>query len=105
MHTTEIPLPPDAVKVFDWYDENDPLDAPPAREVKPGVSRYFLGSSWVVKTSRTDVSVYIDGMQYHDGTVCRHVVLDDDAMTPQQARALGAALIAAADEADRMAQA
>ena len=48
----------------------------------------------------------IVGAQYADGRVKREIVVhlrNADALTPQQARELAAALIAAADEADEMA--
>jgi hypothetical protein len=49
--------------------------------------------------------VYIAGTQKLDGTVKRGIVVHqlhaDDPMTPQQARQLARALIAAADDVDR----
>jgi hypothetical protein len=53
-----------------------------------------------------DIDVYISGLQRPSGRVEREIVLHldgDDAITAEQARQLGAALIAAADEAEDLA--
>lgn len=88
----DMPLPPGAMYVDDWYDIDSPEPA-----------RYFRGSSWLIKRDNrnTDMCLLVDGSQYVDGRVNRFVVLDDDAMTVAQARQLAAALVAAADEIDR----
>jgi len=97
-----IPPPAGAVVVSDWYDDNEPMNAPPPTVAKSGVNRYFRGSSWVIERDNreTDMCLTVDGIQRHDGSADRYVVLDDDAMTPGQARQLAAALLMAADEID-----
>jgi hypothetical protein len=89
-----VPHPAGATAVFEWYD------------TQPGpysAQRYFRGGSWVVERDNrdTDMCVQVDGVQNADGRVERFVVLDDDNLNPVQARQLGAALLAAADEVDR----
>jgi hypothetical protein len=68
-------------------------------------SRYFRGTSWVIERNNreTDMCVDVVGTQYGDGRVERFVGLDDDDMSVEQARALAAALLEAADEIDRFA--
>jgi len=73
------------------------------------VSRYFSGSSRVVKRDDKahDVIVEIHGTQGPDGDVTRHsTVVDGNAETLElsgdHARQLACALIGAADEAEQM---
>jgi hypothetical protein len=93
--TPGLPLPAGSITVYHWYDTDTP---------EPG--RYFRGGSWVIERDNrdTDMCLQVDGVQRHDGTVERLVVLDDDDLTVDQARQLAAALIAACDEVDKMAE-
>ena len=102
-----VPFPAGATQVHDWYDPDGRIGEPAPVEFRPDVRRSFQGSSWVVERpdQDRDVHVLIDGEQLADGRVAERVItLDDDSLTPQLARQLAAALIAAADEADQMAR-
>jgi hypothetical protein len=94
----QVPFPAGAVKA-DWHDLHS-LNA----------FRYFEGAHRVVDRrddlpSSQDVLVYIAGTQALDGTVEREIVVHqlhaDEPITPQQARQLARALVAAADDIDR----
>src|SRR5262245_29578328 len=91
----DIPIPAGAVHVYGRYDTDTPTPA-----------RYFRGSSWLIERDNraTHIRLQVDGTQHQDGTVTRSVVLDDDDLTPQQARQLARALIAAADEVEQMSE-
>jgi hypothetical protein len=92
-----IPRPAGAMRVCRWED---------TETSRP--YRYFVGSSWSVDMpgSGGELEIWIDGMQHHDGSVSRDIVVSDlDAdhpLTLAQARQLAAVLIAAADEADEL---
>lgn len=87
-------LPPhDAMTTYPWFDAGEGR-----------VSRFWTGSAWEL-TSGTWVR--IGGEQSTDGTTSRHVEIrpprhSDGEMTAAQARETARALIAAADEIDRM---
>jgi hypothetical protein len=95
-----VPFPAGAVTAYDWD--------PPRVTGLPDTTRYWVGSERMIHIDhRTQVT--IDGVQHADGRVERYIVVGqarpdgttmiiDDPITPQQARAWGAALIAAADE-------
>ncbi len=91
-----IPHPAGAVQVAEWYDVE--TDDP---------ARYFRGATSIIKRhSRDDIVVQIDGTQYADGDVRRIITVADGVvealvdLTGVDARRLGLALIAAADEFD-----
>lgn len=94
-HIHNISDPAGAEHVNDWCDV---VDDP---------HRYFSGSSRIVeREGQKDVRVMIDGIQRLNGHVKRVISIaegDREAvpeMTSDEARRLGAALIAAADEAE-----
>ena len=93
-----ITRPAGAVRVCKWEDTETSMPY-----------RYFVGSSWGVDMPGRggEIEIWIDGMQHHDGSVSRDIVvceLDaDHPLTIAQARQLAAVLIAAADEADELA--
>ena len=98
-----IPHPAGAVEVSEWDNPADPTSG-----------RYFQGTQWFIDRSDDEYNksliVEIWGAQSHQGVVKRHVdVLDDERRTEltfssaAHVRALGEALIAAADEIDQMA--
>jgi hypothetical protein len=97
----QVPFPAGAVKA-DWQDLGS-----------PNAFRYFEGEHRVVDRredlpSSQDVLVYIAGTQALDGTVEREIVVHqlhaDHPITPQQARQVARALVAAADDIDRWAR-
>ena len=95
--------PAGATHVADWYDLQFGINQ---------VGRYFSGSSRVVERQDQgrDVIVQIDGTQRADGAATRRIlVIDGNAeaieLSGGDARQLGRALIAAADEVDRWAAA
>jgi len=94
-----IPQPIDAVHVSGWYDNNEPPTAPEPTVPKRGVERYFRAADWLVERDnrKTDMCLSVEGVQRHDGTTERYVLLDDDELTPRQAVRLAMVLLAAAD--------
>ena len=103
-----VPHPAGATKVDDWFNP-DALIGTIVSYVGPDTARYFTGTSWVVDRDDNDedIDVSIEGEQYVDGRVQRHIVVHhlhgDEPITPGQARQLAAALTAAADECEQMA--
>ena len=97
-----IPHPAGAVEVSEWDNPADPTSG-----------RYFQGTQWFIDRSDDEYEksliVEIWGAQSHQGVVDRHLDLDEERreqMTfhiPAHVRALGEALIAAADEWEQMA--
>ncbi len=86
-----IPPPIGATDTHIWSDDGEV------------VSRTFYGRQWRV----ADSIVLIVGTQYGDGSVARQVEVhaaesSDGELTAAQARELAAALLAAADELDRL---
>lgn len=96
---TRIPArPAGAVDVYEWE--------PPARTGHPQASRAFAGTERIVNGQYTgDIMVRIEGTQHADGRVERRVLVDktsaDCPLTAAEARRLGCAIIAAADEVER----
>ncbi len=93
-----VPLPAGAVSVDEWGDA-----------LTPHAFRLFDGTTRTVELNRDgQVDVVIRGTQSADGTVEERGVLiygePDDPMPAAVARRLGAALIAAADEIDGLAE-
>jgi len=94
-----VPHPAGATDVHDWVDLE--TDMP---------FRCFDGSWWVVERPERgeDIDVHIAGTQHHDGSITRDIAVHelhaDHPLTIKQARELGAALIAAADEAEQRAR-
>ncbi|RAU99468.1 hypothetical protein DQP56_10640 [Mycolicibacter senuensis] len=92
---TDLPIPTGATTVDDWE----------------GGGRLFTGSTMKTieasGTLRDDVCVYTGGLQHDDGTYSWEVVAGnlhaDHPLTAAQARQIGEALIAAADELDAIA--
>ena len=62
-------------------------------------SRRFDGAVWDID----DIRVEVIGVQHDDGTVERAVYVNGEELTAGQARELATALIAAVDEAERLA--
>ena len=62
-------------------------------------SRRFDGTVWDID----DIRVEVSSVQHDDGTVERAVYVNGEILTRGQARELATALIAAADEAERLA--
>jgi hypothetical protein len=93
-----IPNPPGAKRVDDWEVRTGP-DGPPT------VFRCFTGA-WRVVDRPQDraIAVELGGLQHLDGRISPEVYVSaiDGPLTPAIARQLGAALIAAADEAQQM---
>lgn len=87
-----VPIPAGAVSIEDW-DRG-------GRLFYGSVSRTIEASAWL----RDDVQVYTGGFQDDGGTygweVCAGPVHPDHPLTASQARQVGEALIAAADELD-----
>ena len=90
----DIPHPPAATFVGDWCD---------LETAHP--TRYFRAQDWVVSDGRFEILV--DGTQMYDGTVIeRDISLSENErerlnqMTADDARAIGQALIEAADAVD-----
>jgi hypothetical protein len=83
-----VPLPEGAVHADDWSDAG-----------KPDAFRIFTGPVWDITDGA--FSVFVAGTQSHDGAVegrfVRTIVHVEEELTPAQARAIGEALIAAAD--------
>jgi hypothetical protein len=90
---SNVPHPAGARSVDEWDTASE----------APG--RYFIGKKWPL--SRCDAQVLIDGFQRVDGTGERFVNLMDEStellteLTADQAREIGLALLAAADEVER----
>lgn len=86
----DVTLPAGAAHADDWADVG-----------KPDAFRLFTGPVWDIQDGCTH-SVFVSGTQLADGTVeerfIRTNVHIDDELSAQQARAIGAALIAAADD-------
>ena len=103
-----VPHPAGATKVDDWFNPDAPVGTI-VSYVGPDTARYFTGTSRVVDRDDNDedIDVSIEGEQYVDGRVQRHIVVHhlhgDEPITPGQARQLAAALTAAADECEQMA--
>ena len=106
------------------HDHHDPAHKhPPARRRRarrglgrlgptgadgvPDVWRGFTGTPRIVDCPERDrdITVEASGVQHMNGRVEREIYVSeiDGALTPAMARQLGAALIAAADEAETMA--
>ncbi len=96
---SDVPRPADAVDVDDWDATNwdDPEDG-------EGPVRCFSGTRRVVEcNSSDDARVAIDGLQYADGRVERAIRISDaEDLTSGLAREIARALIAAADEMERL---
>jgi hypothetical protein len=93
-----VPLPAGAEKVYDWHDVGTDDEG-----------RFFCGRSWVIEGAgwhRHDIRVFIQGIQRPTGEVERVIAVGelhpDIPITAAQARQLGRALIAAADEMDSL---
>jgi hypothetical protein len=90
-------LAADAVRVHEWDD---------TQTLTP--FRYFVGSSRVVDRPHhdTDIDVYLAGIQDHDGSASREIVVHelhaDEPMTIAQARQLAQALTELVAEAETM---
>jgi hypothetical protein len=88
-----VPIPPGAVTVEDWDEYGQ---------------RGFEGRHWVVRADgfwhKTDFNIEISGIQQRSGEVDRVIhpgqLHPDNPITSAMARAVGEALIAAADEYD-----
>lgn len=85
------PVPAGATNVDEWADVG-----------KPDAFRLFKGRVWEF----SEFSVFVQGTQLADGSIEEIVIktnlyLDDD-LSPRDARRVAAALIAAADDVDRM---
>jgi hypothetical protein len=97
---TTITLPAGGVDVEDW--ERGRTDA----DEMPNVYRGFTGTLRTVDCPERDRDIRIElyGVQRMDGSVRREVNVSeiDHPLTLATARQLGAALIAAADEAEQM---
>jgi hypothetical protein len=100
MNTTpNVPLPAGAIRVGDWHDVGTDHEG-----------RDFDGRSWVIEGAGRfrprDIDVCIQGTQYATGEVDRVIAAGelhpDYVITSAQARRLGHALIAAADEMDSL---
>jgi hypothetical protein len=85
------PVPVGATNVDEWDDVG-----------KPEAFRLFKRKVW----EHSAYSVYVQGTQLADGSVEEIVIKtnlhSDDDLSPRDARRVAAALIAAADEVDRM---
>lgn len=97
-----IPTPAGAVRLKDWELGRTSADG------TPNVYRGFTGTPRTVDCPERDrdVAVGVTGLQRMDGNIRREVCvteIDGPPLTPATARQLGAALIAAADEAEKMA--
>jgi hypothetical protein len=94
-----VPWPTGAVKVRDWHDVGT-----------SAAGRAFDGLSWVIEGDgwhKDDIRVRIQGIQSPTGDVRERVISagevhPDTPITAAQARQLAQALIAAADEYDRV---
>ncbi|KEF99961.1 MULTISPECIES: hypothetical protein [Mycobacterium] len=96
MPNNTFPVPAGALRVYEWQL------GPTGPDGAPNVYRRFVGSSW----GSDRFAVGIDGLQHGDGSVERFIYLDKDLgledVTAKQARRLARALIAAADDYDRL---
>jgi hypothetical protein len=83
-----LPVEAGSGEVYDWEErDNDRFGR------MYGISSHGLGTT----------TVDVVGVQYNDGRIERHVlVYEPDDLTAEQARELGAALIEAADEIERL---
>jgi hypothetical protein len=94
----DVPAPAGATHVDDWNDAED----------ESGAFRYFRGARRFIQGLQdgvNDAEVAINGTQSADGRVERFIGIyaDDSALTSAQAREVGRALIAAANDLDRLA--
>jgi hypothetical protein len=101
-----VPHPAGAVRVYEWENPDQPIGAAVNR-IHDQTSRYFVSATQVVgRSDADDITVEIDGTQYADGRVERHIVVSqlhaDWPLTPGLARELIAVLTAVADEVDQM---
>lgn len=91
----DVPAPTGASEVNDWEQ--------PARTGYDQPSRYFTGTVRTV-AAQPAIDVVVAGTQYQDGTAQREVLVNrmhaDHPLTLEQARALGEAILAAANEAE-----
>lgn len=88
----DVPLPAGAIQNDGWSRHND-------------TGNWYRLIEWaVIPTQTPAVDICIDGRQATDGTFTREVALyaEDVRLTAAQARAVAAALSAAADELDRL---
>lgn len=96
-----FPEPAGAVRVDDEW-----LLGGRTPEGGPDVWRYFEGSSWIIERDNDDIEVKIRGLQHADRHVDREIAVGplhpDIPISAAQARQLARALIAAADELERM---
>ncbi len=99
----DVAPPAGAAELFEWSEARFGVD---------NAHRYFLGSKRVVERDGPydeDIRVQIDGFQQgEDGDVTRHImVMEGDyerlELSSDHARQLGRALIAAADEVEKLA--
>jgi hypothetical protein len=97
---TKIPLPAGAVRISDWDLGLTGADG------MPSVYRGFSGTPRLVDCDDRDrdIEVEVGGIQHMDGRIEHEIYVSeiDGALTPATARPLGAALIAAADEYERL---
>jgi hypothetical protein len=98
MSTNQFPLPAGAEKVYDWHDVGTDSEG-----------RGFDGRRWIIEGAgwhKHDIHVLIRGIQRRTGEVERAIAVGelhpDVPITSEQTRQLGRALIAAADEYDRL---
>jgi hypothetical protein len=97
-----VPLPAGADRIDDWELGRTGADG------MPNVYRGFTGTRRIVGCDERDrdIAVEVTGLQRMDGSVERNICvteIDGPPLTPATARLLGAALIAAATEADQTA--
>ena len=96
---SDVPAPAGAIRVDDWNETRDGSAA----------FRYFDGTRYAVQAGLqdgvNDAKVAISGTQHPDGRVerCIRIYADDSELKGAQAREVARALIAAADELDRLA--
>lgn len=91
-----VAAPPSAISVDEWSDA-----------LTPDAYRVFCGNRWTVPvrySAGDGVEVIIQGTQKADGSIDEHGIrmagAPYDLMTPEEARGIAAALVAAADTID-----
>ncbi|BBY36310.1 hypothetical protein MMAN_04440 [Mycobacterium mantenii] len=98
-----VPLPAGAGIVDEWLDAGTPH----AYRTWHGWHRTIAADDPGDRPWSDDIEVYVHGTQATDGTVTRHISVHqlhaDNPVTAAQARQLARTLMAAADEADMMA--
>jgi hypothetical protein len=98
--TPDVPLPAGAMSLGDWVAD----DPHPAWRLIEAPYRGIDGYQAIV---RPEAIQYADGSLDigRDGPTVNVHILEDNGMTPQQARALAALIVEAADQADAWAAA